>query len=34
VSIIHLIIVQTSVDIFFIDWEREKPLAEGDQGTF
>ena len=32
VSIIHLIVIQTSVDIFFIDWEREKPLAEGDQG--
>ena len=32
ISIIHMIIIQTSVDIFFIDWEREKPLAEGDQG--
>ena len=32
ISILHMIIIQTSVDIFFIDWEREKPLAEGDQG--
>ena len=32
ISIIHLIIKQTSIDIFFIDWEREKPVAEGDQG--
>jgi len=27
-----MIVSQTSVDLFFIDWEREKPIAEGDQG--
>ncbi len=32
ISIIHMIVRQTSVDLFFIDWEREKPIAEGDQG--
>ena len=32
ISIIQMIISQTSVDLFFIDWEREKPIAEGDQG--
>ena len=32
ISIIQMIVSQTSVDLFFIDWEREKPIAEGDQG--
>jgi hypothetical protein len=31
-DIVHLIIRQSSVDLFLIDWEREKPLAVGDQG--
>lgn len=30
-DVIHIIVRQSKLDIFFIDWEREKPLAEGDQ---
>ena len=30
-DVLHVTLQQTSVDIFFIDWEREKPIAEGDQ---
>ncbi|CAG5086695.1 Oidioi.mRNA.OKI2018_I69.PAR.g11322.t1.cds [Oikopleura dioica] len=31
INVIHIVLDQSYADVFFIDWERERPLAEGDQ---
>lgn len=31
INLVHMIIDQSYADVFFIDWERERPIAEGDQ---
>ncbi|CBY39703.1 unnamed protein product [Oikopleura dioica] len=31
VNVIHIVLDQSYADVFFIDWERERPIAEGDQ---
>jgi meckelin len=31
INVIHIVLDQSYADVFFIDWERERPIAEGDQ---
>ena len=34
IDVLHIIIRQAKLDVFFIDWEREKALAEGGVGKY